>query len=87
MISKIYYSTRFEKELKRLSKRYKREFVKQEKIFRKDPFNSILKTHKLKGKLKSCWSFSITHSHRIMFEFIKENEVIFYKIGTHRIYQ
>jgi mRNA-degrading endonuclease YafQ of YafQ-DinJ toxin-antitoxin module len=52
-----------------------------------NPFDETLKTHKLKGKLKEFWSFSVNYSFRIVFEFIKKDEVIFYDIGDHRIYQ
>jgi mRNA-degrading endonuclease YafQ of YafQ-DinJ toxin-antitoxin module len=61
--------------------------VEKEVIFVKNPFNPQLKTHKLKGKLKGLWSFSVTYSFRIVFEFINDDEVIFYDIGDHKIYQ
>ncbi|MBC7417643.1 MAG: type II toxin-antitoxin system mRNA interferase toxin, RelE/StbE family [Pedobacter sp.] len=32
-----------------------------------DPLNSNLKTHKLSGKLKGSWSFSIEYNLRIVF--------------------
>jgi len=59
----------------------------REKIFRNNCFDSRLKTHKLTGSLKDYWAFSVTHSERILFRFINEKEVIFYKIGTHEIYK
>ena len=59
----------------------------REKIFRNNCFDSRLKTHKLTGSLKDYWAFSVTHSERILFRFINEKEVIFYKIGTHQIYK
>ena len=59
----------------------------REKIFRNNCFDSRLKTHKLTGSLKDYWAFSVTHSERILFRFINEKEVIFYKIGSHDIYK
>ena len=59
----------------------------REKIFRNNCFDSRLKTHKLTGSLKDYWAFSVTYSERILFRFINEKEVIFYKIGTHEIYK
>lgn len=61
--------------------------ITREKIFRNNCFDPRLKTHKLTGALKDYWSFSVTYSDRILFAFIKENEVIFYKIGSHEIYR
>jgi len=86
-ISKIYYTSIFLKQLTKIPARFKEEFDKQEKIFKIDPFDARLKTHKLKGKLKDYWAFSISRSHRIIFEFIKKDTVLFYKIGTHGIYK
>ncbi len=47
-----------------------------------DPFNPILKTHKLKGSLSCCYSASINYYYRIIFE-IKSEIIILLNIGTH----
>jgi mRNA-degrading endonuclease YafQ of YafQ-DinJ toxin-antitoxin module len=83
----IKYSSKFQKSYKKLLLNQKVIAERCEAIFRNDPFDSRLRTHKLKGQLKNYWSFSITHSHRIVFKFINKNEVMFYDIGDHRIYQ
>ncbi|MFN4213032.1 MAG: type II toxin-antitoxin system YafQ family toxin [Microgenomates group bacterium] len=57
-----------------------------EKIFRKNPFAPQLKTHRLEGKLKDFWSFSIDYHYVILFEFINKNIVWFHSVGTHDIY-
>lgn len=44
---KIYYSTKFEKEYKKLPKKIKSVAEKKEKLFRKDPYSTQLKIHKL----------------------------------------
>lgn len=86
-VSKIHYTSRFIKGFKKLSKEKQKLAITREKIFRDNCFDSHLKTHKLTGSLKDYWSFSVTHSDRILFRFISENEVIFYKIGNHEIYR
>jgi len=63
------------------------EAEKRQKIFRIDPFDPRLKTHKLTGKLNDFWSFSITQKYRIMFKFLGNKEVLFLKAGTHNIYR
>jgi len=55
---KILYSTKFSKEYRRLSLAIKKQAEQKEIIFRKNPFNPQLKTHKLTGHLKNYWSFS-----------------------------
>lgn len=84
---KIYYSSKFAKEYKRLPKKVKLLAEKKEVIFRKNPFEARLKTHKLSGKLKDYYSFSIDYQTRIIFEVIDKNTVWFHSVGTHEIYR
>lgn len=84
---KIYYSGKFEREYKNLSLKLKKAAEEKEKIFRKNPLDPRLKTHKLKGALKEFWSFSISWQYRIVFEFVDENTIWFHSVGDHSIYQ
>lgn len=85
-IKNIHYSSGFEKAFRVLPLNIKKRAIGREKIFRGDCFDRCLKTHKLKGKLASHWSFSVNHSYRILFEFNEKDEVGFIDIGTHSIY-
>jgi len=58
----------------------------KENIFRENPFDSRLKTHKLHGDLAGRWAFSISFSHRIIFTFADKKTVRFHDIGGHDIY-
>lgn len=78
--------SKFARQYKKLPQSIKTAAVKQEAIFRKDPFDPRLRTHKLKGALDGFWSFSITYSHRIIFDFEDEQTIRFYAIGDHDIY-
>ena len=62
-----------------------REFWVRLELFINDPFDAKLKTHKLTGKLKDLWSFSIDYDHRVVFFFTKERprRSILIDIGTH----
>ncbi len=84
---KIIYSSKFAKEYKRLPLKIKKTAEKKENVFRKDPFESSLKTHKLTGKLKEYYSFSIDYQYRIIFEFVKKDIIWFHSVGTHEIYK
>jgi len=84
---KIIYSSKFAREYKKLSSKIKDIAEKQEIIFRKDPFDSRLKTHKLHGKLENFYSFSVGYKYRIIFEFSKKNNIYFHSVGTHSVYQ
>ena len=77
----------FEKNYKKLPKRIKEKAKKKEKIFRENPFNPILKTHKLTGREKEAWAFWINYTYRIKFLFLNDEEVLFLDIGAHKIYK
>ena len=83
----ILYWPKFAKYFKKLPIEIQKIAVEKEKIFKKDPFNPILKTHKLHGELSEYWSFSINYKIRIIFKFIDKNTVGFYLIGDHNIYE
>ena len=61
------------------------EFWIRLELFINDPFDAKLKTHKLSGKLKNLWSFSIEYDLRVVFYFTKDKpkRAVFVDIGTH----
>ena len=86
-IAKITYSSRFIRAAKKLPRELRIEVIEREVTFRSNCFDPRLKTHKLTGELKGCWSFSITHSHRVLFEFLDHETVLFVDVGDHSIYE
>ncbi len=58
-------------------------FWQKLELFIADPFDPSLKTHKLSGKLKDLWSFSIGYDERILFYFIENEKTVFIDIGSH----
>lgn len=84
----IIYSSKFAREYRKLPKDIKILAEEQEIIFRKDPYDQRLKTHKLKGKFDGFLSFSIGYKYRIIFEFAKDRKTVyFHTVGDHDIYQ
>ena len=83
---KIFYHPRFKKAYKKLSAELKSKAEIKENFFRNNSFHSSLNTHKLRGKLKNQWSFSIDKKYRILFEF-DNSDVIFLDVGDHEIYK
>jgi mRNA-degrading endonuclease YafQ of YafQ-DinJ toxin-antitoxin module len=47
--------------------------------FTADPFDPSLKTHKLSGKLREFWSFSIAYDERVL----EDEKAVFVDIGSH----
>lgn len=85
-VNKIFYTSVFLKKFKKTSLDKKLLIKKREKIFLQNCFDKRLKTHKLTGKYKNYWSFSITYSERIIFRFLTTNKVVFMYYGGHEIY-
>lgn len=83
---KIIYSSKFEKEYRKLPTKVKRKAEFLEDIFRKNPHDTRLKTHKLKGVLSDFYAFSIDFQYRIIFEFKESGTIWFHSVGTHDIY-
>lgn len=85
-VKSIHVTTLFAKHFRKLSSRDQEEAIQKERIFRLNPFDARLKTHKLHGKEKETWAFSVSYSCRIKFIFLDEDSVLLLDIGTHDIY-
>lgn len=83
----IFYTPQFKKKFHLLPTNIKELAYQKEDIFRKNLFEPSLRTHKLLGKLKNYWSFSINYQYRIVFRFIDKNKILFVDVGTHEIYR
>ncbi len=58
-------------------------FWENVKLFTENPFAPQLKTHKLSGKLKELWSFTVAYDCRVVFYFVNNEVVEFVDIGRH----
>ena len=83
----IYYSSKFFREYKKLPVTVKRKAEVREEIFRDNPFDPRLGTHKLGGRLKEYWAFWIDSKNRIIFEYENKEIVWFHSVGNHAIYE
>ncbi|HAC65029.1 MAG TPA: type II toxin-antitoxin system mRNA interferase toxin, RelE/StbE family [Cyanothece sp. UBA12306] len=72
----------FKKRIKGSTEIESRFWAKLE-VFTNNPFDPSLRTHKLSGKLKDLWSFSIEYDQRVIFYFTDEGNVVFVDIGNH----
>lgn len=78
---------RFEWQYQRLPKRVRAVARERERIFRENPFDPRLRVHKLHGKEREAWVFSIAQAYRIKFVFLSADRVLFLEVGTHDIYR
>lgn len=84
---KIVFSSSFKLAFKRrIAESAEREerFCTKLEVFKDNPFEANLKTHKLSGKLKDYWSFSVEYDLRIIFYFAEEEKVVFVDVGSHK---
>ena len=83
---KVSYNSSFKRSFKRrIVVGSEREARLRSKIalFINDPFDKELRTHKLSGKLKGFWSFSVEFDLRVIFYFEDSETVVFVDLGTH----
>ena len=83
---KIVYSARFLRSFKKMNAELVDKVVQKVVLFQQDIYHPMLRTHKLNGKMKEQWSFSVNHDLRIIFELDNE-AAIFLDIGNHDIYK
>ncbi|MFA6437114.1 MAG: type II toxin-antitoxin system mRNA interferase toxin, RelE/StbE family [Candidatus Paceibacterota bacterium] len=87
IIKAIYYSKKFQQELKKLPKEIVNLAIKKESLFRKNPLHTSLRLHELHVKFQGIWSISITGNYRIIFERMTNGDILFISIGKHDIYR
>lgn len=85
-IIKIVNSARFLKSFKRLSQSIQKKADERDRIFKENPFDSRLATHKLHGRFAGFWAYSVDYRYRVIFVFDDSHTVIYHDIGLHHIY-
>lgn len=87
MISRIDFSPSFDKCLKKAPIKVAQAFANRLAVFEKDPYNTQLKNHALKGKLANYRSINVTGDWRALYiTATGQNNttiVIFEALGTH----
>ena len=86
-IKESHATPHFEKKFSRLPPNTREMATRKILLFENNPLHPSLNTHKLKGELAAFWSFYITRDFRVLFRFLKNNEVVYYDIDTHDIYK
>ena len=76
------YSTRFLRQLRKQPLEIQNLADAKDHLFRLNPFDSRLGTHKLHGKDRENWAYWVTRKIRIKFVFISD-QVLYLEIGSH----
>lgn len=83
----IVHTPGFLREYKKLPIGLQEEVKEKIELFKKNPGNPMLKTHKLSGKLKGFFSFSVNYQWRIIFEWDSKKSAALLAVGDHDIYR
>lgn len=84
MNMEVRYSRRFEKELKRVSRKIQAAFSSRLLLFIENKFHPFLNNHSLSGKMADCHSINITGDWRAIYKELENGEIIFFvMLGTH----
>ncbi len=63
-IEKIHFTPHFIKSYKKLPGSVQNLAKTREEIFKKNPFDSRLCTHRMKGELSLAWAYSVNYRYR-----------------------
>lgn len=77
-------SSQFKRAFRKLRPEIQRKAVDKMRIFKESGGrDSRLRIHKLHGRKRDEWAYSIDYSYRISFVFIGSNKVLYLNTGTH----
>lgn len=83
-LGRTYHYERVEKKFFKKHRDLMPKYAKILKQLEMNPFESTLKTHKLKGELDKYFACSLTYEYRIILTIrIVEDEIILMDIGSH----
>jgi addiction module RelE/StbE family toxin len=84
----IYFTPRFRREFKKLPALLQDEVNEKIALFQNEPDHPHLRAHKLHGRLKDFYAFSVNYRYRIIFEYGKTRQSIhLLMIGDHALYE
>ncbi len=83
----IGYKPSFVRTFKLLESALQEEILEKLEVFKDIKNHKLLKVHKLHGRLKHCFSFSVNYKIRIVFQYESKREVVLLAIGDHDVYK
>lgn len=83
----IKFKPNFVRQFNRLEPALQEEVVEKVELFKKIKNHKQLKVHKLKGRLKGRFSFSVNYKTRIVFAYISKKEAVLLAIGDRDLYK
>ena len=72
---------------KKLPAYLQKEVISKIELFKDTKNHKILEVHKLKGRLRKHYGFSVDFHNRITFDYLSDNEAVLLTVGDHDIYK
>lgn len=82
----ITFSPKFLKTVKKLKPNLQQEIIERVNLLKNESNHEVLRVHKLKGRLKGRYSFSVDYKNRIVFNHLDDNTIYLLNFGGHEIY-
>lgn len=80
---RIRFSKRFRKQYQRLPTPVQAAAQRRLRLWQEDPMNSLLRVHRLEGRMSRFFSINITGDIRALYEIVDDEVYIFEMIGSH----
>lgn len=84
---KLIFVPSFVKQLKKLEPALQNEVVEKLELLQYDKNYKTLRLHKLNGRLKDRWSFSVNYKYRVLFQKLSKDTILILAVGSHSIYE
>jgi mRNA-degrading endonuclease YafQ of YafQ-DinJ toxin-antitoxin module len=82
----VAYKPTFVRQFDKLTSTLQEEVLEKNALFRDLENHQALKVHKLHGKLKHYYAFSVNYAVRIVFYYETSNEIVLLAVGNHEVY-
>ena len=83
---KLIFVPSFVKQLRKLEPALQNEVIEKLNLLQDSKNHMTLKVHKLNGKLKARWSFSVNYKYRVLFHKLSEDTILILSVGSHSVY-
>lgn len=83
----VSYTARFVRAYKKLTSPLQEEVKQAIADFQNSSTRERLRVHKLEGRLKGRYSFSVNYATRIVFTYVNKNKAVLLTVGDHNVYR
>ena len=87
MTINVCFKPSFIRHFNKFPRDFQDEVIEKIELFKNINNHHLLKVHKLKGKLKKFYGFSVDFQNRVVFDYISKNEAVLLMIGDHNVYK